>query len=476
MRSVVRSLVFVILAVVPPSIAAAGTCWNGGQSGTAPWSVRSAGNPRVDSCEYDDVNFCVNAVAAAQDTVLIQAGTCTWRQRLEVTRAVKIIGAGMGRTIINNAYAPSLNGPSLDPVKHLISIVPASPADNPFIRISSMTFNFGDSSFGIYYGNPSTIHDCTNVRLDHLRLSAADNVFQRWGLAHGVMDNCIIAGRMGSGGSDILWSTNAYEYGTKSNFYIEDCDMEPYASTIGMYNACDGALRYAYRFNSIVVPTGTQTSPLWDQHGNQYGVQPSCFGAEIYGNRISTDGNPWTTLIFDQRGGKSLFFGNIMTWASGGGVWTRVREEHRDSDGSGPAFNAISGQPQHASDSYYWWNYGNGRPVPLVLTDELGIGIPAEDVHVWVEEQGFGGTSGIGAGSLASRPATCVPGVAYWATEQASPSAAADTIGSRPTSPLRGVLYRCTAANVWSEYYRPYEYPHPLRKTDAGAAVNLHLR
>jgi hypothetical protein len=55
----------------------------------------------------------------------------------------------------------------------------------------------------------------------------------------------------------------------------------------------------------------------------------------------------------------------------------------------------------------------------------------------------FDGTSGVGQGTTASRPATCTTGVGYWSTDD-------------------GALYRCSAADTWTVHYRPYPYPHPI--------------
>jgi len=87
---------------------------------------------------------------------------------------------------------------------------------------------------------------------------------------------------MDGGGSFTLWTTNGYEFGTASNFYIEDCTWEPYSSTTEMYHVGNGALRYAFRHNTITIPTGRQVFPLFDLHGNQYGIQVRGFGVELY--------------------------------------------------------------------------------------------------------------------------------------------------------------------------------------------------
>jgi hypothetical protein len=75
----------------------------------------------------------------------------------------------------------------------------------------------------------------------------------------------------------------------------------------------------------------------------------------------------------------------------------------------------------------------------------------------------FNGTEGIGEGTLASRPASCTTGVAYWATDEG------DWNSNNPGPD--GQLYKCTATNTWSLYYTPYTYPHPLQ---TGAGINTY--
>jgi hypothetical protein len=87
----------------------------------------------------------------------------------------------------------------------------------------------------------------------------------------------------------------------------------------------------------------------------------------------------------------------------------------------------------------------------------------AEDSEFYNHNVDFDGTTGVGCGSLADRPATCTPGVGYWATEQSCMGIEDSSVGAYPETPISGTLYKCTAPDIWEAYYTPYTYPHPLR-------------
>jgi hypothetical protein len=75
----------------------------------------------------------------------------------------------------------------------------------------------------------------------------------------------------------------------------------------------------------------------------------------------------------------------------------------------------------------------------------------------------FDGTSGTGWGTLANRPTTCTPGVAYFATDQGSWNKSTSNPYGVQQNGADGVLYKCTAPNTWTLYYTPHTYPHPLQ-------------
>jgi hypothetical protein len=73
----------------------------------------------------------------------------------------------------------------------------------------------------------------------------------------------------------------------------------------------------------------------------------------------------------------------------------------------------------------------------------------------------FNGTVGTGSGVLSARPSSCTTGVAYWATDQGSWNTTA-TPSPVSAAGTQGELFTCTVTNIWTLYYTPYTYPHPL--------------
>ena len=113
---------------------------------------------------------------------------------------------------------------------------------------------------------------------------------------------------------------------------------------------------------------------------------------------------------------------------------------------------AMGSSPHQALEPVYAWgnSYNHSRQL------DVGSGYPTiqENRDYYNQKNPFDGTTGVGVGPLASRPKTCTPGVAYWATDQGE----WDSTHEGPD----GQLYVCTAPNTWSFYYKPYRYPHPL--------------
>jgi hypothetical protein len=121
--------------------------------------------------------------------------------------------------------------------------------------------------------------------------------------------------------------------------------------------------------------------------------------------------------------------------------------------------------PHQALEPMYFWNnfgdlvHGWGD---LVVTNQTnGRAVQDRDFYI-PPTGGFNGTSGTGWGTLANRPTTCTPGVAYFATDQGSWNTSTSNPYGVQQNGADGVLYKCTAPNTWTLYYTPYIYPHPL--------------
>ncbi len=111
---------------------------------------------------------------------------------------------------------------------------------------------------------------------------------------------------------------------------------------------------------------------------------------------------------------------------------------------------------QQRAPMYAWNNKGNGGvEMPFTVHELCNLDMVhiQENRDFYNFNAAFDGSSGVGIGALADRPATCTPGAGYWATDQ----------GSWNADGPDGVLYQCTAGSNWSKYYEPYPYPHPLR-------------
>lgn len=430
------------------------------------------------SCSFADVSAAINA-ATAGDVIIIPAGACTWSSNLTITKGVILLGAGADKTIITS------NAPGA-----LIVYAPADLFLNAPFRFSGFTLDFNNEPGegpGFYLNPRIGGIPQTRIRIDHNNFKNAMYALGAPGM-FGVVDSNTFE----NFNTPSRHSWCSFDYGLynwehfpevifgadENNLYYEDNVFTNISSQ--MTDAQCGQ-RYAYRYNTYY---GTADSfPVFDMHGNYYGgpetIWYSTMGGEVYGNNFFF-GN-YQGYLADQRGGKGLWFNNNIN-TTGSFTAGKVRDEQADS------LSPLVIHPeriQHVNDTYFWNNMKNYNSrlnnvsqsedccsgdscVPACVQNAAccynGPGQPSlkENAQFWNYNSNFNGTSGIGCGALAARPATCTAGVGYWATNQ-SCSDLTGMVGAHPTTAISGTFYKCTASNTWSSYYTPLTYPHPLR-------------
>ncbi len=408
------------------------------------------------SCSQADVQAAINS-ANTGDTIFVPSGTCTWSSALTINKGITLKGAGIGSTVITAGTDGA----------YLFYYI--APGVTTF-RITGFTADLNSLGRIFYMGYSGTAP--TNIRVDHnsfLNCRAYTSVIN--GTFQGVIDNNTFTGyphfdNYGiGGGGQASWNGTTFTPGLAHNVYYED-NTFTHSSVTGVHAFVTGGHggRYAYRYNDFVVSTSQNMSPNWDAHGNQTGGVYGTMGMEVYGNRTTCTQNI-NVKWFDQRGGKGMYFYNDVVTT--GNVYSEVRDDYADTTSltahtcpstaeymyPGTSTCASNGEPQHPSKTYYWNNLKNNT----TLINPYGSNGLTQNVHFWVQEAGS-----IECGTLAARPATCVTGEAYWATNQ-SCSSITGMVGKNPANPISGTLYRCASTNTWESCYTPYTYPHPLR-------------
>jgi len=408
------------------------------------------------SPSFSDVRAAVSR-AKAGDTVIVPSGSATWTSNLVITKGIKLIGAGIGQTVITGGYTNS--GSYFETSGYLISYEPSHPELNEPFRLSGFTINFSNRCWGILLRN-RTISAINKVRIDHCNLSGSKGgaeLIMAYGTVYGCIDNCVMDGGYfmfrSLGLNDKIWSNLRFDFGTGDNLYFEDNEI-----TVSSQDCCiEGGAggRYAIRHN-IIRSNYNAFAQCFDIHGNSRSSNHATMGAEIYDNTIYYPNIPSGGQFVDHRGGKLLYYNNNII-SPAPTFFVNVREEARDSENL-PASSPISGQPQHISDSYYWNNMRNGTPIATSsysISGTVNYGaapseapfrvVPQWNLDCWRETTPFTGAAGVGVGPLSARPSTGLTvGVGYWATDTKT-------------------LYRATSATTWEVYYAPYTYPHPLR-------------
>ncbi len=435
------------------------------------------------SCSRTDVQAAINS-AANGDRVLVPSGACTWttttplRASVIINKAITVEGqtacTGRASTLscIDHTIISDGTGTGTGEVPLEIGASGARLSGFSFVDTRSVV----DSKSAV-----QTDGGATGWRIDHCHFHPTNTNHTRaisafgFGLIdHNYFEDAldgvdVEGGRAGdSVPGDASWA-QPMSFGSADAVYIEDNQFNYTQVLDGAYDAYAGA-RLVFRYNDV-------KNTNFGGHGLDSGGLRSTLQSEIYGNTISNSGKHIYTTA-NTRGGTGILFNNTVT-ASGGSYDSFLKMQNYRSDsayptswGSCDGTNAIDknipgqhgwgckdqvgrGTNQGSYPQYSWGNSFKGSDATASNFAICGYEdcTRAQTYHIknnrefYNEVEGFNGSAGVGSGTMASRPATCTPNVAYFATDQEA----------------QGTLYQCTATNTWTKYYQPYTYPHPLQ-------------
>jgi len=430
------------------------------------------------SCSYADVNTAISA-ASNGDVVTIPSGACTWTSGITVSKNITIQGAGYLNTKI------TMNGTAF-------TLSEAS------TRITGIGFilTSGDVQINITGGSGWRIDHCQFTNTSGISKESIDvNGINVSSTPAGLIDNndfvegrIVVSRASNTTEARTLWAAE-HLYGSADTtglgtVYIEDNTF--YKTVSGGGNVIDASAytgAYVARYNTITGTTQFQVHSFQD--ANNRGAR----AWEIYGNSFAASSLTWGAMFI--RSGAGFIFNNSIASYSYGVVFDNVRSFEnittagqcdgnslwdgntegqkgwpcRDQIGRGKDTSLWTvGNPypdQESKPAYLWSNIKSGSNIAVYIHNGSGDWIKANRDY-YEQVTTFNGTSGVGCGTLANRPTSCTPGVAYWATNQ-SCTDMTGMVGVNPATPIEGTLYKCIGTNKWEAYYTPYSYPHRLR-------------
>lgn len=437
------------------------------------------------SCSGKDMQAAIDR-SSSGDTILVPAGSCSWTADLYVPNSKKLTlrGAGIDKTIVTN---PLSTGVTLN-------------LGDSGSRLTGFTFN--EIHLKLFMGNSRIDHNkfytATTSPGSGVLFTSSKTTPYRSPEAlvdHNVFYNCRVVVYGGVVLAHTQW-TIPHELGTGDNtVYIEDNEF--FRTYNKQANVVDGSYggSYVFRYNIL---HGINAGINVMAHSIQSTYNRALKKWEFYGNVIHTD--TLANVPFFLRGGTGVVFFNSVTgrWGKkkigvdnvrssldiggnagmcdGTSVWDGNEDATgypcRDQIGMGHDATLWSDNPagpyrQVHAPAYGWLNRTEANAeVPFYVLNVNSAQHIRQNRDFYDYSASFDGTSGVGAGTLSERPKNCTPGVAYWATNQ-NTETVSGMVGPDPSQPIDGILYKCTAPNTWTEYFKPYPYPHPLSTPDS---------
>ena len=432
--------------------------------------------------DRDSLATCVtNAISG--DRIIVSSGTATWDSAvIWNSKNLTLIGAGIDRTIIiSNAEIfqfgtgenPVANSSRITGFTLKCSAIPATSAAR--IQVAGRNWRIDNNKF-----------DCAHVTSNQLGVYARGS--SKTSQSKGLIDSnsfynarVLVQDYPGTSQRELNgtnhWST-PLGLGTDEAVYVEDNHFV--LTVFGNVVDSNDAGRYVFRFNAV-------TDAYIEAHGignNEY--RRGARKWEIYHNILNAAYRTPAFITF-LRSGTGIVFNNTATGTFNAGYTIDHRRSYENNTQIGPCNgtstwdgnNLTSGwlcrdqigagadsstwpsgfapPTQAAVPAYFFLNTRNGLNAPVEINPQANMHIiPNRSFYDYLPS--FDGRTGVGSGKISSRPSTCQVGTGYWAIDEGE----WNSLNAGPD----GRFYKCSAANMWSLYYTPYTYPHPLRNTE----------
>jgi hypothetical protein len=392
-----------------------------------------------------DVSTVLAAVTTALDGDIINlpAGSFTWSQRLNVSKAISIRGAGVGQTIINAGFSDQYGS-------GMILYSPGTAQASKVFEISGITFD-GKYTCGCFAARPpNSSTPITGLKIhDNRFVNGNSRAIVLSGLEFGVFyrnqfqDNYIAISVIGS---EMTGWNYPYAQGAATYPFFEDNTFVQTIARGGFIVETGRGGRIVFRHNTIT-GYGGGGAEVWDAHGVN-GVYPTDTGTvsiEYYNNNIQLSAS---SRVLNHRGGRAIVFNNVVTGA--GGYFSMTEYQ-----GWSYCTSAGYPKPQQVNNSYYWNNTSGGNAMNPTLTCSSGSCSSCgqyDSMYIQLNRDYWLPARGVDS----AKGSSCTQGGFYGATDT-------------------GKLYNCNGSS-WALQYTPYTYPHPLisgaSATNAAISVN----
>jgi hypothetical protein len=411
-------------------------------------------------------------IAGRGDTVVVPSGSANWGiATLALTKGIRLMGAGRDGTFITGSGI-------------LVAIAPDATAiaNEETIRVEGFTFDGNNASVNLLTvlgAGSSATKAFKNLAVGNNRFrntstpcggsgAIRTNGQVRGAIFNNDFDRCnVIFKVLGNNDSGQEWANPAFKnfaYGTADNLFFEGNTIRWSSAFNGQCNGWSETgqggrivTRYNYYDFANSLPAGA--TDAHDQHGFQNwpgNGQTGTMIGEYYGNTyVNFAGYRWQS----HRGSWMVMHNNISTGTGNPAIammqYGPLAVGIAGSSGCTADVPGASGVYRtEVNNTYVWNNIANGTIKNMGPWFPDGCGVSGENVGYWNYNSSFNGSTGIGRGTSAPGGSPTV-GVAYWKASTPTPTA-------NPAVVQSGRLYKCVSAGVWTDYYTPYIYPHPL--------------